>query len=92
MGRTNYSFKTTKSKLQSSQWSSLKWEVGMQLVEIIKVYQPAVKVMHPTKQPNKNVKTLDDVRDTKFSEESIVMWGSEYLILVKPANVKGKLK
>lgn len=63
----------------------------MQLVEIIKVFQPSVKVMHPTNQPNKNVKTLDDVREAEFSEESIVMWGSEYLIQVKPTNVKGKL-
>lgn len=45
----------------------------MQLLEIIKVYQSGVKVMHPTSQPNKVVKTLDDVRDVEFSHEALVM-------------------
>lgn len=92
LGKANYSFKTTKSKLQASPWSSLKWEVGLQLVEIIKVFQAGVKVMHPAKQPNKDVKTLDDVREAEFSDDAIVLWGSEYLIEVAPKNVKGKLK
>ncbi|KAG0596183.1 hypothetical protein M758_UG230700 [Ceratodon purpureus] len=65
---------------------------GMQLVEIIKVYQPGVKVMHPTKQPNKEVKTLDDVSDVDFADDSLVMWGTDYLVEVSPRTQKGKTK
>ena len=64
----------------------------MQLVKIIKVYQPAVKVMHPTSQPNISVKTLDDVKEVEFSEEALVMWGSEYVVDVAPSTPKGKTK
>lgn len=92
LGKTRFSFKTLKSKLQSSPWRSLKWEQGMQLVEIIKVFQAGVKVMHPSNQPNKDVKTLDDVREVEFADDALVMWGSEYLIPVVVSNVKGKLK
>ncbi|KAG0573871.1 hypothetical protein KC19_VG217000 [Ceratodon purpureus] len=65
---------------------------GMQLVEIIKVYQPGVKVMHSTKQPNKEVRTLDDVSDVEFAEDSLVMWGTDYLVEVAPRAQKGKTK
>ncbi|KAG0623035.1 hypothetical protein M758_3G144100 [Ceratodon purpureus] len=92
LGKTRFSFKTTKSKLQSSLWRSLKWEQGVQLVEIIKVLMHGVKVMHPTKQPNREVKTLDDVTDVEFADESLVMWGTEYLVEVIPPTRKGKLK
>ncbi|KAG0564652.1 hypothetical protein KC19_VG104000 [Ceratodon purpureus] len=90
LGKTGYSFKTTKAKLQASPWRSLKWEVGMQLVEIKKVYQTGVKVMHPTQQPQKNVKTLDDVTDVEFSDDALVMWGSDYLVEVSAAAKKKK--
>ena len=84
--------KTTKSKLHSSPWRSLKWESRMQLVEIVKVFQSDIKVMHPSKQLNKEVKTLDDVRSVEFANEALVMWGSEYLVEVCPPKLKGKMK
>lgn len=62
----------------------------MQLVEIKKVFQTDVKVMHPTQQPHKNVKTLDDVRDVEFSDDALVMWGSDYLVEVSTAAKKKK--
>ncbi|KAG0597302.1 hypothetical protein M758_UG326500 [Ceratodon purpureus] len=80
LGKTGYSFKTTKAKLQASPWRSLKWEVGMQLVEIKKAYQTA----------QKNVKTLDDVSDVEFSDDALVMWGSDYLVEVSAAAKKKK--
>ena len=92
LGKTGYSYKTTKSKMFSSPWRSLKWEQGMQLVEIIKVFIPGVKVMHLTKQPKSDVKTLDDVKDVEFADESLVMWGTEYLVEVSPRGNKGKNK
>ncbi|KAG0504663.1 hypothetical protein M758_N028000 [Ceratodon purpureus] len=49
LGKTRYSFKTTKSKMQASPWRSVNWETGLQLVEIQKVLQSGVKVMHPSK-------------------------------------------
>ena len=64
----------------------------MQLVEIKKVYQSGVKVMYPSRQPNKNVKTLDDVKDVEFTDDAIIMWGSEYLVHANPPNSKGKAK
>ena len=64
----------------------------MLLVEIIKVYDAGMKVMHPSRQPNAAVKTLADVRDVEFSDEALVMWGSVYLIDVCPPTRKGKLK
>ena len=92
LGKTGYSFKTTKTKLQSSPWRSMQWEPGMQIVEISKVFLPGVKVMHPSRQPQQHVKTLDDVRDVAFAEEAIVMWGTEYLIEVLPPASKRKVK
>ena len=62
----------------------------MQLVEIIKVFQSGVKVMHPSNQPNKQVKTLDDVRDVEFSDEALVMWGSKYMIEINPSKARAK--
>ena len=52
----------------------------MQLVEIMKVFESAVKVVHPTKQANNDVRTLDNVKGVELTDECIVMWGSEYLI------------
>ena len=73
LGKTGYSFKTTKPKLQSSPWKSLNREPNMQLVEIMKVFVPGVKVMYPSKQPSKEVKTLDDVRDVDFAGEATLV-------------------
>ena len=82
LGRTGYNFKTTKKKLQSSSWRTIQWEIGMQLVQILKVYQSGVKVMHPTKQPNRRIKFFDDVKHAEFTKDALVMWGSEYIVEV----------
>ncbi|KAG0596081.1 hypothetical protein M758_UG222600 [Ceratodon purpureus] len=74
IGKTGYSFKTTKSKLQASPWRTVNWETGLQVVEIQKVLQPGMKVMHPSKQLNKSVKLLDDVQEAKSAQDASVLW------------------
>ena len=64
----------------------------MQLVDILKVFHAGVNVMHPTKQPNKEVKTLDDVSHAEFADESFVMWGKEYLNEIAPPAQRAKTK
>ncbi|KAG0596542.1 hypothetical protein M758_UG264000 [Ceratodon purpureus] len=88
IGKTGHSFKTTKAKLQSSPWRSVNWETGMQLVEIQKVFQSGVKIMHPSKQPNKSIKLLDDVQEADCAEDALVMWGSDYLVEVSKNNTR----
>jgi hypothetical protein len=70
----------------------VKWDTGLQLVEIKTVLVSGVKVMHASKQPNKKVKTLDHVRDVDSAEQSFVLWGSDYLLLISaPPIQKNKL-
>ncbi|KAG0597441.1 hypothetical protein M758_UG338800 [Ceratodon purpureus] len=92
LGKTGYSFKTTKRILQSAPWGSVKWEIGMQSVEILKVYESGVKVMYPTKQLNRSVRLLDDVKDASCSSDALVVWRSDYLVEVSKSNSKSKKK
>ena len=64
----------------------------MQLVEVLKIYLRGVKVMLPSKQPNRLVKTLDDVGDADCSSDALVMWGSDYLVEVSHSKSKSKTK
>ena len=64
----------------------------MQLVEIKKVFEPGVKVMYPSKQPNKAIKTLDDVRESDYADDALIMWGSEYVVEIPSNTGKAKLK
>jgi hypothetical protein len=61
----------------------------MQVVEILKVLTGGVKVMHQTQQLRKEIKTLDNVAEVESSEDALVMWGTDYLILVSQPE-KGK--
>lgn len=45
----------------------------MQLVEIIKVIEKTLKVMFPSRQPIKGIKTMQDVMNAEFADEAMVM-------------------
>ena len=92
LGKTGYNFKTTKRTLLSSPWGFVTWDIGMQTVEILKVYEPGVKVMYPFKQVIKSVKILDNVKDAKCSSDAVIMWGSEYLVEISKKKSKSKNK
>ena len=92
LGRIGYNFKTTKRTLQSSPWRAINWEPGLQLVEIVKLYQSGVKVMHPTKQPNRGVKVLEDVIEAQSANDAMVVWGSDYIVEVSKTVQKSKLQ
>ena len=64
----------------------------MQLIEILKVFQSGVKVMHPSRQPNKAVKFLDNVKSAELSQDAMVMWGSEYVVEASKKPPRKKIK
>ena len=86
--KTCYSYKTIISKLQSFPWRALAWHSRMQLVEIFRVFDPFVKVMHSANQPNKGVKKLENVMNMDFQKDALVLWRSEYLIMISSTEKK----
>ena len=59
--------------MQKSKWSAVKWKSGMQLVQIHRILRRGVKVMHVSKQPNRQVNILDHVSDVDIAEEALVL-------------------